>query len=215
MALHVLRRDPGIEIVALLTTVTADYDRVSMHGYRTSLLRAQAQRTGLPLEIVSIGKDATNDEYETRMREVLERMKAGGVSLVAFGDIFLEDLRKYREDNVAKVGMSAVFPIWKRDTAELSRATIAAGFEAIVTCRRYKGARRKLRRPAGTTRRSLPIFPIRSIRAAENGEFHSFVCAGPIFDSPIACTTGEKVLRNERFMFCDVLPLDGDAGETR
>ncbi len=209
MALHELRTGGEHEVVALLTTITEDYDRISMHGIRRALVEEQALRIGLPLETVYITKDASNEDYEARMREMLTRYREEGISLVAFGDIFLEEVRKYREDNLAKVAMKGLFPLWKRDTAALARAFILSGFKAIITCvdtHQLDGSF------AGRSfdESFLAELPPSVDPCGENGEFHSFVYDGPIFPKPIACTVGEVVLRNERFSYCDVLPVSGE-----
>lgn len=205
LTLHELSVDGGYEVAALLTTVTEDYDRISIHGVRRSLLEKQAQSLSLPLEIVSITKNATNEEYEAKMRETLTRYKNQGVLSAVFGDIFLEDIREYREKNLSQVGMKAVFPIWHRDTSELARNFITLGFKAVVTCvdshaldgsfveREYD-------------ERFLADLPSSVDPCGENGEFHSFVYDGPIFRERISHTRGEVVLRDERFYFCDLLP---------
>ncbi|HDZ86703.1 MAG TPA: ATP-binding protein, partial [Actinobacteria bacterium] len=134
LALYEIQKDPAYEVVALLTTVTEDYDRVSMHGFRTELLVAQAASLSLPLKQIKISKDATNDDYENRMRESLTQFQNDGVLSVVFGDIFLEDLKKYREDKLAQVDMGAIFPLWKKDTKELANKFINTGFKALITC---------------------------------------------------------------------------------
>ncbi len=205
MALYELERSGDYEIAALLTTVTEDYDRISMHGVRRVLLERQADALGLPLEKILIPKDATNAEYEMKMRAMLEKYHARGVSAVAFGDIFLEDLRKYREDNLGQIGMRGIFPIWKRDSTELAHSFIALGFEAITTCvdsqsldRRFVG---RFFDPSFLTELPSGVDP-----CGENGEFHSFAFDGPIFKHRIKFTTGEIVLRDDRFYYCDLLP---------
>ena len=205
MALHEIRKDPEIEVVALLTTVTRDYDRISMHGIRCELLEAQAESIGLPVEKVFISVGASNEDYEAAMRKVLEKHKARGVTAVAFGDIFLEDLRKYREDKLAQVGMSAIFPLWMRDTSKLAREFISLGFRAIVSCAdSEKGTGAFAGREFDE--QLLSELPEGCDPCFENGECHSFVYAGPVFRHPIPVKTGEIVLRDERFYFCDILP---------
>jgi uncharacterized protein (TIGR00290 family) len=140
---------------------------------------------------------------------MLTRYREEGISLVAFGDIFLEEVRKYREDNLAKVAMKGLFPLWKRDTAALARAFILSGFKAIITCvdtHQLDGSF------AGRSfdESFLAELPPSVDPCGENGEFHSFVYDGPIFPKPIACTVGEVVLRNGRFSYCDVLPVSGE-----
>mgnify|MGYP001413849388 CR=1 FL=1 len=205
LALHELRQDPHVEIVALLTTLTEGYDRVSMHGIRSVLVEKQADGVGLPLEKVYIPQNSSNSEYETRMKDTLTRLGKQGVTCVAFGDIFLEDLRRYREEKLAEVDMEAIFPIWKRDTGELSRSFVDLGFEALLTCvdsQMLDGAF------AGRAygKALLSELPAAVDPCGENGEFHTFVHAGPVFRRPVPHEKGEVVLRDSRFYFCDVLP---------
>ena len=206
MALHELKKNAGYEIVALLTTLTKDYERISMHGVRRELLEAQAISLGIPLEKVLISRRSSNEEYESRMRAALGRYKAEGVTCVAFGDIFLEELRKYRENNLAKIGMKGIFPLWKRRTSDLARDFINAGFRAVITCvdsevldRRFAG------REFDET--FLSELPSGVDPCGENGEFHSFVCDGPVFKNAIRHTRGELVLRDQRFWYLDLIPV--------
>jgi uncharacterized protein (TIGR00290 family) len=134
LALYELRKNKDIQVTALLTTLTEGYDRVSMHGVRRVLLQEQAAALGLPLVEIVISQQASNEEYETKMHAALTAAQAQGVTAVAFGDIFLEDLRQYRQDNLARIGMQAIFPLWKRDTTDLVQQMLQAGFKAIVTC---------------------------------------------------------------------------------
>jgi uncharacterized protein (TIGR00290 family) len=204
MALHALRAAQDCRITALLTTITEEYDRISMHGVRRALLERQAESLGLPVHAVLIPPQCINATYEERMKEALAQYFARGVRRVAFGDIFLEDLRVYREKNLAQAGMQAMFPIWKRDTRELAREFVRLGFRAIAVCVD----------PCALD----PSFAGRELDASffadlppgvdpcgENGEFHTFVFDGPVFKSPIDFRVGEKVLRDE-FCFCDLLP---------
>jgi uncharacterized protein (TIGR00290 family) len=204
MALHVLRNRPEFRVAALLTTVTETYDRVSMHGVRRELLYRQAKSIGLLLHEVPIPPQCVNPAYEARMEGALRRFHAQGVRKVAFGDIFLEDLRAYRERNLARIGMTALFPIWKSDTRELASHFLAEGFRAIAVCidpskldQSFAG--RELNR---SFFRDLPpgVDP-----CGENGEFHTFAFDGPIFRSPIQVRPGEVVSR-DNFVFCDLLP---------
>lgn len=206
MALYELQREKRYEVVALLTSVTEDYDRISMHGVRRVLLQQQAQYLGYPLEIVYLTKNSSNEEYEARLKEKLLQFKARSVSSVVFGDIFLEDLKKYREDNLAQVGMKGVFPIWKRDTRELAHKFIDLGFKTIITCidsnvldKRFVGRI--------FDRRFLSELPASVDPCGENGEFHSFVYDGPIFHQRIGLRKGKVVLRDNRFYFCDLVPV--------
>jgi len=204
MALYELSRDPAYTVSALLTTVTEDYDRISMHGVRRSLLEEQARALGLPLKQVYIPKQSTNEIYESRMRATLEQVIKEGVHSVAFGDIFLEDLRKYREGNLALLGMKGVFPIWKRDSAELARTFIELGFKAAVV-----SLDPKVLDPSFAGRvinqEFLDQLPPGVDPCGENGEFHSFVYDGPLFQQAVGCTIGEVVARDS-FYFCDLMP---------
>lgn len=205
LALHELQSQGKYEISALLTTVTEQYDRVSMHGVRSTLLELQAEYLGLPLEKVFISKDASNEEYDSRMRQVLEKYSTAGASAVVFGDVFLDDVRKYREDNLSKAGMMGLFPLWKRDTAELALEFIDLGFEAVVTCVDTNALDKSF---VGRSfdRRFLSDLPPDVDPCGENGEFHSFVYGGPIFRHRIPCKKGEIVLRDDRFYYCDLIP---------
>lgn len=203
--LQALRQDLHYQVAALLTTVTEDYDRISMHGVRRALLEAQAASLGLPLEIIWISKNASNDEYEAHMGAALSKYQSAGVNTVAFGDIFLEDLRQYREQNLARQGLQALFPLWKSDTRELPHSFIAAGFKAITTCvdtqildQKFTGRQYDAQ--------FLAELPPGIDPCGENGEFHTFVYAGPIYRQEIPCQLGERVLRENRFYYCDLLP---------
>jgi len=210
LALHELKLNGGCEIAALLTTVTRDYDRVSMHGVRTALLERQAESLGIPLDTVQISAGAPNEEYDARMREKLTSYKEMGICSVVFGDIFLEDIRRYREDNLSRIGMKALFPLWKRDTAELARRFIDLGFKAVLTCVDSESLDGKF---AGRAfdERFLSELPAGVDPCGENGEFHSFVHDGPIFRERIRYRKGKVVLRDNRFYYCDLVPLSGRA----
>ena len=209
MALHTLLQRSDVHIAALLTTVTEGYERISMHGVRRELLERQAQSIGLPLHEVRIPPQCVNPIYESRMEEALGIHLENGVRKVAFGDIFLEDLRAYREKNLARIGMTAIFPIWKRDTRELIRAFHANRFRAIAVC-----IDSKVLDPSFAGRELDDSFfrdlPTHADPCGENGEFHTFVFDGPIFRSPIPVRTGDIVNR-DGFMFCDVLPAMEEA----
>ena len=206
LALHEIVESGRYEIVCLLTTLTCDYDHVCMHGIRRVLLEQQADALGLTLEKVFVDKGADNGDYELAMREVLEKYLKKDVSSVVFGDIFLEDLRKYREDKLSKTGMKAIFPIWQKDTRQLARNFINLGYKAVVTCVDSKNIDKSF---VGRNfdERFLSELPPGIDWCGENGEFHSFVHDGPIFDKPIPHVTGEIVLRENRFYFCDVKSL--------
>ncbi|MFA4919931.1 MAG: diphthine--ammonia ligase [Thermodesulfovibrionales bacterium] len=206
MALYELQRTHSYEVSALLTTITEDYERISMHGVRRILLERQADSLGLSLEKVFISKNTSNEEYESKMQEALIKYRATGVPSVVFGDIFLEDLRKYREDNLSKVDMKGIFPIWKRDTTELAHTFIDLGFKAVVTCVDSNVLDKKF---VGRVfeEQFLSELPSTVDPCGENGEFHSFVYDGPIFRERIAFTMGDIVLRDNRFYFCDLIPV--------
>jgi uncharacterized protein (TIGR00290 family) len=203
LAVHELRDE--YEVVALLTTVTEGYDRISVHGVRAALLDRQAEALGLPVEQVVIPQVCSNDEYEKRMRLALARHREAGVGSVICGDIFLEDVRRYREERLFTGGLTGRFPLWKRDSAELARRFIALGFQAVLCCvdtrvldADFAGRLYDLR--------LLADLPPGVDPCGENGEFHTFVFAGPGLRRPVEYQLGERVLRDQRFCFCDLLP---------
>ncbi len=203
MALHTLLQKKDMRVTGLLTTVTEGYERVSMHGVRVRLLRRQAESIGLPLEDVRIPPQCVNPIYEARMESAMRAARKRGIRKVAFGDIFLEDLRTYRERNLAKVEMEAIFPIWKRDTRELARSFLSLGFRATAVCvdprvldRSFAG--REL------TAEFFAALPSNADPCGENGEFHTFVFDGPIFKQAVKWLAGEVVER-DGFIFCDLL----------
>jgi uncharacterized protein (TIGR00290 family) len=204
LALWTLRAELGREPRALITTVTEEYDRISMHGVRRSLLEAQARALGLPLVQVSIPPACVNDVYEARMAEAFASDALAGVEEVAFGDLFLEDVRAYRESRLAAAGKRALFPVWGRATDRLARSFVEQGFRAVLVCvdRRVLDASFAGRE---YDERLLAELPAGVDPCGENGEFHTFVYDGPVFREPIACKTGE-VAEREGFVFCD---LDG------
>ena len=204
MALDALLQRDDLNIVSLLTTVTEGYERISMHGVRRELLWRQAACIGLPLHEVMIPPQCVNPIYEARMEEALRTFAAQGVRRVAFGDIFLEDLRSYRERNLARIGMTAIFPIWKRDTWELAAEFCARGFRAVTVCVDGKVLDRSF---AGRelSEEFFRDLPPQADPCGENGEFHTFVYDGPIFKQPVRCASGEIVER-DGFYFCDLIP---------
>jgi len=203
LALEELRSAGREEVVALLTTVTEDYRRVSMHGVREELLDRQAREIGLPLVKVRIPAGANMGAYERRMAEALAEQAARGVTGAAFGDLFLEDVRRYREEKMRLARMEAVFPLWGRDTAELSRQVLARGIRAVVTC---VDCRQLDRRFAGRMydESFLAELPAGVDPCGEEGEFHTFVFDGPMFRRALSIRLGRTVLRDGRFCFCDV-----------
>ena len=207
MAFYELQKTGGYQISALLTTVTEDYDRVSMHGVRSILIEQQAKSLGIPLEKIHITRNSSDEEYEAEMRSKLMTYRSQGISSVVFGDIFLEDLRKYREKNLSKIEMKGIFPIWQRDTTELAHTFIALGFKAVITCidsnildKKFVGRE--------FNKRFLSELPSTVDPCGENGEFHSFVYDGPIFREKMLHRKGEVVLRDNRFYYCDLIPED-------
>ena len=204
MALDAILKSADVRVASLLTTVTEGYDRISMHGVRRELLERQAESIGLPLRQVFIPPECVNPVYEARMGEAMQQEYARGIRKVVFGDIFLEDLRAYREQNLAKIGMTGLFPLWKRDTSELSRHLVTAGFRAVAACvdSRVVDSSFAGRELDESFFRDLPpgVDP-----CGENGEFHSFVFDGPIFRAPVRFTLGEVVQRGP-FCFCDLIP---------
>ncbi len=208
-ALHALRADTGISVTGLLVTMNAESDRVAMHAVRRSLVEAQADRLGLPLHLVEIPAACPNDVYEERMATALAAAIRDGVEAVAFGDLFLEDVRAYREQSLAGTGVRPLFPLWGQPTDELAARMIASKVQAVVTCID------PTRLPASFAGRSfdrelLDDLPAGVDPCGEHGEFHTFVRHAPGFTSPIATRTGERVDR-DGFVFCDVLPAGGPA----
>ena len=205
LALYEILKNKHYRVAALLTTVTEEYDRISMHGVRSILLERQVAALGFPLEKVLIPKNASNAEYEANMARVLAKYQQAGLRSVVFGDIFLEDLRKYREDKLAGLGMRGIFPLWKRDTLELARSLGQLEFKAITTCVDNQSLGRQF---VGRLidEQFLAELPAGVDPCGENGEYHSFVFAGPIFKKNVAFTTGEIVLREGRFYYCDLIP---------
>jgi len=209
LALAALRADPTIEVVALLTTVTGDYDRISMHGVRRSILHAQVSALGLPLVEATIPAAATNDLYEDAFAAAMEilRRQRPDVSQLAFGDLFLTDVRAYRERLLERLGWTPVFPLWGIDTALLARQFVDQGYRAVLCC--------------VDTTQLAPEFAGREFDAAlledlpktvdpcgERGEFHTCVYDGPILPQPLSLQRGERVRRDGRFEYCDLTLVD-------
>lgn len=207
MALHELSRASDYEVMGLLTTVSEEFRRISHHGVRETLLDEQAKAIGLPLEKVylpsSDSNGCTNEIYHALMEDALARIRAQGVQTVAYGDFFLQDLRDWREATLASVGMRAIFPLWGWDTSDLARTVIDLGFESYLSCVTAKlGPEFAGRLFDEALVRALPAG---TDPCGENGEFHSFVCGGPIFERSISIRMGETVERGER-IFADLLP---------
>jgi uncharacterized protein (TIGR00290 family) len=208
LALAALRNGVEFEVVALLTSVTRGYDRISVHGVRRSLLHAQAESVGLPLVEIALEQKSTNDAYEFAFHDALRKIREHfpQVRHIAFGDLFLEDVRAYRERLLAGTGFDPVFPIWGTDTTDLARAFIDSGYSARLVC-------------VDTTQLDasfagrvfdmtlLADLPETADPCGERGEFHTFVSGGPGFRQPVKCQTGERVLREERFQYCDLVAI--------
>jgi uncharacterized protein (TIGR00290 family) len=206
IALYEIINSGIYEPVRLLTTATLDYGRVSMHGVRIELALKQSNSIGIPLDIVYLSKEATNEEYESRMKEKLLQYKAAGIEKVSFGDIFLEDIRKYRESRMAQLNMNCIFPIWGRDTRKLSKEIIRLGFRAIVCT---VDSRKLGKKFTGMEYDEdfLAMLPDGIDPCGENGEFHTFVFDGPIFRRQVKFRKGKTVLRGS-FYFTDLIPED-------
>ena len=227
LALNRILRDERYEVVSLLTTCNEHFQRVSMHGVRLELLDAQAAAIGLPLEKIFVSRRSSNDEYQQKMSACLLAHQARGVTACVFGDIFLEDLKRWREENLARVGMRGIFPLWKNDSRELIREFFTLGFGTVICCANdaYLGEDAVGRNIDADFITALPanVDP-----CGENGEFHSFAFAGPVFRQPVKFKVGEKVYRpveithpsdsnssyvcpsgarqTKGFWFCDLLP---------
>jgi len=207
LALQALRADPKIEIAGLLTSVTRDYERISVHGVRRSLLERQAERLRLPLFTIELDPTTTNDAYEKAFLSALERVRRElpDVTAIAFGDLFLADVREYRERLLGSTGFEPIFPIWGLDTTELARRFVRDGFAARIVC-------------VDTTQLDgafahrifddslLADLPSTVDPCGERGEFHTFVSDGPGYDGPVEYTVGETVLRDDRFAYGDLIP---------
>ncbi|HEY0969738.1 MAG TPA: hypothetical protein VGE02_02050 [Gemmatimonadales bacterium] len=214
LALQALRDDDRYDVVALLTSVTRGYDRVSIHGVRRTLLDAQVRATGLPLVELELEPQSSNDAYEAAFHDAVARLRARfpRVRRIAFGDLFLEDVRAYRERLAAAAGLGTLFPLWGSDTARLAAEIVDAGWRAHLVCvdttqldARFAGR--------AFDRELLAELPPDVDPCGERGEFHTFVSAGPIFADGVAVRTGDVVLRDGRFAFCDLLPLPAPADE--
>ncbi len=203
MALYRIRSAREYDVACLLTTVSDRFHRVSMHGVREELLERQAKSVGIPLEKVLIPYPCPNVVYEEKMRKVMSLWKGRGVTHAIFGDLFLEDIRKYREANLTKLDITPIFPVWGRGTASLAREMLKLGFRAILTCVDPKKLDVKF---AGRQfdEALLEELPPAVDPCGENGEFHTFVYDGPIFREPIPVEVGESVMR-DGFQFADVL----------
>ena len=205
LALYEIQKSKKYEIVALFTTITRDYDRITMHGVRRVLLEEQARAIGIPVHEVFIPKKASNEEYSSIMEREMKAAKQNGISGVVFGDIFLEDVREYREKNLSKVHMKGIFPLWKRNSRELVKKFINLGFKAIIVCVDSKALDKSF---VGRIidEKLLEDLPEGVDPAGENGEYHSFVFDGPIFKRRVNFKVGEVVFRENRFYYLDLVP---------
>jgi uncharacterized protein (TIGR00290 family) len=202
-ALHELRRAGEYDVVGALTTITDTFGRVSIHGVREELLMAQLAAAGLPPTLVPIPYPCPNEVYEARMAAATAQAKASGITHMIFGDLFLQDVRAYREQKLAGTGITPVFPLWGRPTAALAREMIAAGVEAYLVC-----VDRKRLTPDFAGRRfdqALADLPATVDPCGENGEFHSFVAAGPMLQGAVPVTVGET-LERDGFAYADLRP---------
>jgi len=201
--LHLLRQQPNVQVAALLTTFNSEANRVAMHAVRRTLVEAQAERTGIPLWAVELPWPCSNQEYEERMRAACQRASAEGITAVAFGDLFLQDVRDYRVRQLQGSGLEPLFPLWQIPTQELARDLIAAGVKAKITCVDPS----KLGKSFAGREYDVPLLqalPAGVDPCGENGEFHTFVYDAPVFSRPIEVQTGE-VIERDGFVFADVL----------
>jgi len=206
LALYEIQKNGSYDIVALFTTITRDYDRVTMHGVRRNLLEEQVRAIGITLHEVFMPKNVSNEEYNRIMEREMKEAKEKGISSLVFGDIFLEDIRKYREENLSKVSMKGVFPLWKRNSRELVKDFIRLGFKAIVVCvdsnvltKDYIGRI--------VDEKFLEELPSNVDPAGENGEYHTFVFDGLIFKRKVNFEKGETIFRENRFYYLDLTPI--------
>ena len=216
LALAALRADPAYEVVGLLTSLTRDYDRISIHGVRRALLLEQAAALELPLFEVTLEPQSSNAAYEAAFSEGVSRVRESipGLVHVAYGDLFLEDVRAYRERLSATVGVVPVFPIWGKPTAPLAREFIRSGYKAHLVCVDTQQLDASF---AGRTFDDslLKELPTSVDACGEGGEFHTFVSDGPIFSRPLDVRLGEIVIRENRFAYADLLPSDAAAADSR
>jgi uncharacterized protein (TIGR00290 family) len=209
LSLAALRADPSVEVVALLTSVTLGYDRISIHGVRRSLLRAQARAAGIPLQEIVLQPNSSNASYDQAVAYALDTLRQTHPTLetVAYGDLFLEDVRRYREDRLRLLGFTGSFPLWGRPTRELAEEFVDRGFEARLVCVDTTQLDASF---AGRAfdRALLAELPATVDPCGERGEFHTFVSTAPSFSSPISYTLGEVVIRDGRFAYCDLIPAN-------
>ena len=201
--MHILRQDPEIEVVGLVSTVNEKFDRVAMHAVRVELLKRQAEAAGLPLHIISLPHPCTNEIYESRMNEFIQKIKKDCIEYMAFGDLYLEDIRAYRESRLQGTGITPLFPLWGIPTNELAKTMVESGLRAQITCIDPKKLDPSF---AGReyNQELINDLPENIDPCGENGEFHSFCFAGPMFAQPIDINVGETVER-DGFVFSDLM----------
>lgn len=203
-ALHRLRQQPDLEVVGLFTTTNEVFERVAIHGVRDELLHAQAKAAGLPLLVIPLPWPCSNADYEARMGAFVARCLAMGIDHFAFGDLFLEEVRRYREEKLAGCGITPLFPLWGQPTAALAEEMIAAGLKATISCCDPTRVPPELAGHAFDPA-LLAALPAGVDPCGENGEFHTFAWDGPMFDHPVACRRGETIER-DGVLYTDLLP---------
>lgn len=203
-ALHVLRQQTDIDVVGLFSTVNEKFERVAMHAVRNELVQQQAQSAGLPIQLLPIPYPCSNGDYEQVMADFIAQVKQQGIEYIAFGDLYLEDIRQYREEKLTGTGITPLFPLWGKDTKDLSREMVNTGLRAVVTCIDPIAMPETF---AGKEYNSsfLQQLPAEVDPCGENGEFHSFAFDGPMFEKPITISVAETVSR-DGFIFTDLLP---------
>ncbi len=204
LALHRVLLEKKYDVVSLLTTMSLDYDRISMHGVRRELLEAQAETIGIPLKKVYVKTSPSNVEYEKKMSQTMLKFKSQGVNICIFGDIFLEDLRVWREEKLSQIGFTAHFPIWKIDTLKLAKEFFDLNYKAKIAVVDTKAINQSF---SGREfdQSFVDDLPKTADPCGENGEFHSFVYSGPIFKKQLEIKTGEQIMRENRFYYTDLL----------
>jgi uncharacterized protein (TIGR00290 family) len=205
-ALHLLRQDPSIELLGLFTVMNRKYNRVSMHATRVEMVERQAKGVGLPLQTIHLPDPCTMEQYDAVMRKFVEESVAAGIRCMAFGDLFLEDIRKYRENQLKGTGIEPLFPVWGIPTAKLAEQMLSAGLEAYISSVDLK---RLPSRFAGRkwSRDLIAEFPQGNDPCGENGEIHTVAVGGPMFREPIPVRVGERVER-DGFAYADIIPMN-------
>ena len=206
LALHDILSNPEYQVAGLFTTITGNHERIDMHDIRCSLLEKQAEALGFPLEFVPISSHTSNADYEPGFVRTLRKYKESGVTSVVFGDIFRDDLKKYREINIARLRMKCIFPLWKREDFQIMESFITLGFKAIVVSINTHALDGKF---VGRTIdwKFMFDFPKTASVCGEHGEYHTFVYDGPIFKHSVAFKTGKNVDRDKHFNYCDLIPV--------